>query len=162
MSACFSDVTCICNIMSHFDDVRWQCWHHLLSLFLTVAINTVMETPISGLTQGSYDRLPHDECYYVPSTNCLVRTYILCIQRLGSLMVSISRTWGHPYHVGHWLLDGRKCLLLGTFLQATAYAYCTLVLREVQWAWARWNDLVTEWYFCSYTSSNAWHWLWPM
>ena len=29
--------------------------------------------PYFRLTQGSYDRLPHDECYYAPSTNCSVR-----------------------------------------------------------------------------------------
>ena len=82
------------------------------------------------------------------------KTYILCIQRFGSSTVSFTAreytyiTWGIDYLMG-------QALVLGTFLRAIAHAYCTLVLREVLKVLPRLNDLVTEWFIISYTSSNA-------
>ena len=148
MSACFSDVTCICDVMSHFGDVRWQCWHHLLSLNITVAIKTVMETPFwvpFQVDTGIIWQTPPWWMLLCTEHKLFSKTYILCIQRFGSSTVSFTAreytyiTWGY-YLMG-------QALVSGTFLRAIAHAYCTLVPREVLKVLPRLNDLVTEFYF---------------
>ena len=105
--------------------------------------------PYFRLTQGSYDRLPHDECYYVPSTNCLLRPTSSVSRGSEARWCRFSAredtyiTWGVDYLMG-------QVLVLGTFLRAIAHAYCTFVLREVLQVLPRLNDLVTEWFLLLY------------